>query len=193
MRVMLIHGAGASPLYWRTLQDHTVMETETFSYDVTTTALSDIVRACSLEIKERGCDAVMGHSFGGVVAWHVARGGGITRGISVSSPWSGSALCDIVNVVTTGYSSNKFFANLGRESAHLSAPRVRPVEIPWLNVVTRRNPFYSFPANDGVLTVRSQESIKPSDLLTSAELEYGHSEVLLSDELIALAESFLGC
>ena len=192
MRALLIHGAGASPLFWRVFQDSVDLETVLFSYDVTQESFSRISERATEAASSEGCDAVIGHSFGGVVAWRVAQDlSSIRGGVSVASPWAGSQYCDVIDMLTLGIHPNRFFSNVSKTSPHLTAPRIEPVRCPWLNVVTTRNPFHSHPPNDGVLTVRSQESLYTSENVMRVYMNYGHSEVLLSEELPVMVESFL--
>ncbi len=187
MRFCLIHGAGASPLSWRTFEsliDHPV---EKATYDVHF-SFEQILDQC--RAKARSADVVVGHSFGGLVAWHLAQEEPRLRGgVSVASPWGGSALADWADLLTGGMTISSFFKNVGRARPHLVTARSTASRVPWLNVVATRGLFPD-PPNDGVLTVESQESL----CLTNCSLirvHQSHAEVLHSDELVRVVHRFV--
>lgn len=190
-RILLVHGAGATPLSWRYLAERVGIPCDFLSYDVHS-PFDSIVDQAAAAIRENRITAVVGHSFGGVVAWHAARiCPMVRRGASVSSPWGGTAYGDFLEAVTLGTLPTRFFQNVARDSRHLREPREVATGTPWMNVVTTRAPFFSTIPNDGVVTVRSQRSIKPSPILVEETIDESHSEVLLTDELVELVRGFV--
>ena len=192
MRALLVHGAGASPLFWRVFQETTSLDTTTFSYDVASEDFESISRRCASAALSRGCDFIVGHSFGGVVAWRAAElCPSVVSCASISSPWGGSTYCDVVDFLTVGAYPNRFFSNVARSSPHLIRTRLTPPPRPWLNVVTNKNPLHAHPPNDGVLTVRSQESLYVDERVSRVYLPFGHTEVLLTPQVVEAVDPFL--
>lgn len=183
MRLLLIHGAGASSLSWRAFRARVGIPCETFDYDVSRPfdhLLYDLLE----EVDRTGATAVVGHSFGGILAWHAAdECQQIRWGASVSSPWGGSRYSDIVETSTLGLLPTRFFSNIMRSSRHSRACRERPCRVPWLNVVTTKG-IAGIGKNDGVLTVASQDALYASDSwVMRIEAHYSHTEVLFTDDL----------
>lgn len=190
MRVLLIHGAGASSISWRHVRSRSEHETHTFDYDVTQ-PFGKILLDCLDRIEEVEAEAVVGHSFGGVVAWHAADcTEQVVCGVSVASPWAGSVYAQIVEACTLGLLPTRFFSNVMRDSIHSRAPRERPVPVPWMNLVTTKG-VVGIGENDGILTTSSQRSLYHDHQLLEIDMHYSHSEILLSDELPATIDSFV--
>lgn len=183
----LIHGAGASPLSLATLRRNLEgSRTVCFSYDATD-PFSSILDRCVAELRASRCDVVVGHSFGGVLAWHAGQEvGHVLSGCSVATPWGGFIYADVIDWLTLGGLPNQFFSNISRFGPHLVRPRTSPSRTPWLNVVTTRGAINRFPPNDGVVTVSSQRSIHQGSTLSTVEIDESHSEVLQTDELAQL-------
>lgn len=190
MRLLLVHGAGHSSIVWRTFSGLVKAETMAVNYDVSK-PFESILDGVLDAVDRFAPDAVVGHSFGGVVAWHACQvSDSVSSGVSVSSPWGGSLYCDVFSLVSVGGSAG-FFRNVSSSAPHLAVARAYPSRVPWLNIVTTKSGVFSFPKNDGVLTVASQDSIR-SEGSRRVELPHGHTDVLMSDELPELVASFVG-
>lgn len=191
-KVILIHGAGATRLSWVTFRDACTLPAAFFEYD-STRPLSEIVdKACEMIQRKYGLHelSIVGHSLGGVIAWHVAQklGSQIKSAVSIASPWGGSAWADTISLFASFIGQN-FFANIGRSQPHLVAPRKKPVPCSWLNVIATRGIIQS-PENDGVLTVSSQEALFPIGVLEK-RVHHSHGEVVHAKEVIRVVEEFL--
>lgn len=190
-KLLLVHGAGATPRSWAYFAEKIGADHEFLEYDATA-PFSSILEKCRARAEESGAYGIVGHSFGGVVAWHVAAStGSIRKGVSVSSPWGGSRYADALEVMTLGTLPTSFFSNVRRQARHLVEPRTGTPPVPWLNVVTTRGTINTVEPNDGVVTVRSQRSLfrGPDDI--EMTLRESHSEVLLTPDLPALVGWFV--
>jgi len=125
---------------------------------------------------------VVGHSMGGLYAWHLAKRNPelVTHGISIGTPWGGS------KYVSFWSSFNRiphWLIMLSRTGMWTSRPRHMPPACPWTNIVTTHGfDVLWFGKNDGVITIESQRELyKQSNEII---LNYGHTEVLQSPELV---------
>ena len=190
MKLLLIHGAGASSVSWRTFETLVGHPCDVFSYDVNR-PFEHILTECVKKIDAVLARCLVGHSFGGIIAWHAANiHDMIACGISVAAPWGGSVYADVMEAATLGWLPSRFFQNVGRSSHHSVIPRTQPSRVPWMNVVTTRGIIGSV-ENDGVLTVPNQDSLYRGDNVLRVPVKHNHSEVLHTDELAMTASSFV--
>lgn len=186
MRICLVHGAGATPLSWKSFQRDLGLETVTATYDVND-RFSTILERVGETAKD--CDVVVGHSFGGIIAWHLAKGQSLKAGVSIAAPWGGSAMADVADLLTGALGLTSFFKNVGKNQPHMSITRKEPPAVPWLNVAATRG-IFSGTENDGVISVESQEALCITGC-SMARLRHSHNEILHSDELPRLVRRFL--
>lgn len=192
-RVVLIPGMGASHVCWKTIRDKTDFKMGVLEYDGTK-PFEHILRSAITKMErawkgETLC--LVGHSFGGVLAWHLARQSPqVTRGISVASPWDGWPFAGLLAGAAAAFLGQHFFSNVDRSAPHLREPRSIAVGMPWLNLVATRGFFGGVP-NDGVLTVSSQEALCAATGTEQNRLHHSHSEVIHSDEFAAEMNRFL--
>ncbi len=188
MKLLLIHGAGASPLSWRTFEKVVGLPCDAFSYDVSR-SFQSILEDLMAKIEDTRADCLVSHSFGGLLAWHAARlHPAIFAACSASAPWGGSLYAEIVEAATLGLLPSRFFENCRRTISHSVEPRTEPVPVPWMNIVTTRGVFG--PPNDGVLTVDSQMSLFVDHQVIRYDLDVTHSEVLHATEFPQVAAAF---
>lgn len=190
MRVLLIHGAGSSSICWKYFRDRLKAESFTYDYDVTD-SFGKILMGALDRADEVEADAVVGHSFGGVIGWHLADcSEDIVCGSSIASPWGGSLYAEMVEMCTLGLLPTRFFGNIMRGSLHSKAARERPVPVPWMNVVTTKG-VIGIGQNDGVLTTTSQDSLYRNDQVLRVEMHNSHSEVLFTEDLPQYVDGFV--
>jgi pimeloyl-ACP methyl ester carboxylesterase len=182
VQVVLIHGAGATVISWTTvihkIPRHFVLPT----YNIHD-SFQSIMSSVQPLIDPNEKTVVIGHSFGGIVAYHLAKANpNVIAGMSIATPWGGS----VVAQVSTMFWNNQFCKNVGRYEPHMKQVRTVPVEVPWINIITTRGLFSG--EYDGVVAVSSQKEMCPTDKIENIELKFSHNEVLhcqkLSDEIV---------
>lgn len=190
-KLLLVHGAGATRRSWAYFSERIGLPVDYLEYDVTD-PFEKILEGCMAVAKRAGAYGIVGHSFGGVVAWHVAsRVPSLRKGVSIASPWGGSGYADAVEAMTLGMLPTSFFSNVRRQARHLVEPRTKAPPVPWMNVVTTRGSIARVEPNDGVVTVRSQRSLFAGGDDVETVLRESHSEVLLTEDLPALVDWFV--
>ncbi len=178
MKVVLIHGAGATPVSWATVAVRIPITFTIPTYNIHD-SFDKIMKDVEKSIDDQPT-IVIGHSFGGIVAYHLAqKHPNIKIGMSIATPWEGSVMAQIGSMFWHNY---QFFRNIGKYENHIKFIRNNPVNIPWTNVITTRGLFNN--EYDGVVSIASQRQLQPIDKIKTVELNYTHNEVLHSEELI---------
>ena len=185
MKVILIHGANATKAAWNWLgsniKDHVRLE-----WFMSSTPEENL-QAMEALLPDEPC-MVLGHSMGGLYAWHLAERnpGKIISGISLATPWGGS-------IQASFWRSTKLNLNMpwlemfSRIEPWTKKARTVAPSVPWTNIVcTHGFDMFAVGPNDGVLTVVSQQEIYSKD--EEIILNYGHNEVLQSNELVEIVK-----
>jgi pimeloyl-ACP methyl ester carboxylesterase len=188
MPTLLVHGAGASPLSFTTIRSK-IEDTAAFSYDVNR-PFNDIVVDCIHAARVHKADRIVGHSFGGLVAWHAACAIPFEKGVSIASPWKGNWFSDVTEAMCLGIYPTHFLKNTSAKAKHAIVPRHKPAPCQWLNVIATRPGIFPWPPNDGVVTVESQEALCLGNSALR-RIHHSHTEVLHSEELVAVLREFL--
>jgi pimeloyl-ACP methyl ester carboxylesterase len=189
VKILLIHGANASPLCWKTLKLMLPQyDYYDFSYDICGERFERIVERAQKAVEAVGAEAVIAHSFGSIVAWHALQTSQtVQRAVTIASPWAGSVVSDMVQTMTMGLLPTHFFRSTGRAFVAEVATKCPPV--PFLNVVATRSSFFPSIPNDGILPVLSQQQIMGAKTIF---LHHSHNEILVSDDLMQAIRGFLG-
>ena len=180
MKVILIHGANATKVCWNWIGSQ-VDDHERFEWDMMTDPeenLADMARRLS------GPAIVVGHSMGGLYAWHLAQRhpDKIVGAVSVATPWGGIIQADIWKLFNF---STPWLRMVSRLQPWTVQCRSQEPPVPWTNVICSRGfDLMGVEANDGVVTVASQKEIMKQSLIEEIQLSYGHNEVLQSPELL---------
>lgn len=178
MKVILIHGANASRVCWNWIGSN-VKDHERFEWEMMTDP-EDNLR--EMESKLDSPSIVVGHSMGGLYAWHLAQRNPdhVVGAISVATPWGGIIQADIWKLFNF---STPWLRMVSRLEPWTTQCRLLEPPVPWTNVICSRGfDLIGVGANDGVVTVRSQkELLRPHNEIS---LSYGHNEVLQSQELL---------
>lgn len=178
MNIILIHGANTSTVCWNwvgsQIGKHTCVE-----WDI----LNDTeYNLKNIEQRLVSKTLLVGHSMGGLYAWHLAQRNPkkVIGAISVATPWGGVVQADILNFFGHPMSWAQM---VSRHSKWTTPCRQQEPPVPWTNVVcTRGFDFFGIGANDGVVSVKSQNQLAlPHE---SINLWYSHNEVLQSQELV---------
>jgi len=187
MKYLLIHGLGASKLSWRTVATY-IQDSDTSYLEYTPDEkISNVIaRGVKFFEKQKATSyVIVGHSLGGVLAWHIGqRSQNVAKGISITTPWGGFTTTSLLmSTFFTTYQIPRMLRQLDRNSRTSRIPRANESVIPWLNIIGTKGMFLPEP-NDGVITVASQKEIKTSPNTINVEFEYTHNEILHSDDII---------
>jgi pimeloyl-ACP methyl ester carboxylesterase len=183
MEIVFIHGANASNVSWNwagsQIKNHTRLPWGMM------TDPDDNLTDMELALPER-C-IVVGHSMGGLYAWHLANRnpGKVVAGISIATPWGGSMQASLWKMVNVNI---PWLRMISRMEPWTAETRLLEAPVPWTNVVcTHGFDLFGVGPNDGVVTVQSQrELFGPAKEIT---LDYGHNTVLQSTELVDIVQT----
>lgn len=181
--VLFVHGLGASNLSWRYLEENIrgVNNILYLEYDPNDKSKDVIQKGVELADASPYPVIIIGHSLGGVVAWHIAqRSSKVIKGMSVCSPFGGfSSISLFLPLLFVPSAIPNMLAELGRGRSFITKPQKTESRIPWLNIIGTKGLFGGQP-NDSVLTVQNQREIKA----VSIEMNFTHTEILNSSELL---------
>jgi pimeloyl-ACP methyl ester carboxylesterase len=180
MEIVLIHGANASKISWNWIGSN-LTNSKRLSWGMMVHPEKNL-QAMEAELPEK-C-IVVGHSMGGLYAWHLANRNPdrVVAGISVATPWGGSIQAGFWKMFNFNI---PWLQMLSRMEPWTAETRMIETEVLWTNVVTIHGfDLFGVGPNDGVVTVDSQrELFGPAKEIV---LDYGHNEVLQSPELLAI-------
>jgi hypothetical protein len=130
---------------------------------------------------------VIGHSLGGLYGLHLTQHMNIIGGISISTPFKGSATAEWARFLVPKY---QLFKDIGRKSPPIVAAGEIYPNVPWTQIVTTLGnvPWHEGP-NDGVVTVASMEHL--SDRMEVIKVSANHYEIMCSNEMVDIVRSKL--
>jgi pimeloyl-ACP methyl ester carboxylesterase len=180
MEIVLIHGANASKISWNWIGSN-LANSKRLSWGMMVHPEKNL-QAMEAELPKK-C-IVVGHSMGGLYAWHLANRNPdrVVAGISVATPWGGSIQAGFWKMFNFNI---PWLQMLSRMEPWTAETRMIECAVPWTNVVTIHGfDLFGVGPNDGVVTVDSQrELFGPAKEIV---LDYGHNEVLQSPELLEI-------
>ena len=180
MKVVLIHGANASNMSWNWVGSN-IKNHKRISWGMMTHPEQNLLDI-ELELPEK-C-VVVGHSMGGLYAWHLAQRNPdkVVHAMSVGTPWGGSIHAGIWKMFNFNI---PWLQMISRMEPWTAQTRLLETPVPWTNVVTTHGfDLFGVGPNDGVVTVASQRELYGKH--EEIKLDYGHNEVLQSPELVEL-------
>ncbi len=183
MKIILIHGANASKVCWNWIGSH-LENHDRLVWGMMTDPEENLIR---MEQQLTEPCVLVGHSMGGLYAWHLAQRNPhlVTSAISVATPWGGSIQAGFWKMFNF---SIPWLQMISRMEPWTAQTRLLETPVPWTNVVcTHGFDLWGVGPNDGVVTVASQRELFGE--YATVELDYGHNEVLQSSELVELIKS----
>tara|TARA_R110000851_G_scaffold114244_2_gene239348 strand:+ start:412 stop:1074 length:663 start_codon:yes stop_codon:yes gene_type:complete len=122
---------------------------------------------------------VIGHSLGGIYGLHLTQHCNVVGGISISTPFNGSALADWAKYLIPSY---PLFKEVGPKSRPMIEANSIPINVPWTQIVSTTGtvPYLKSP-NDGVVTVESMEQRKND--MECVRVKNTHYEVMCSNDV----------
>lgn len=185
MKIILIHGAGASNISWNWVGSQIGPHVRVH-WDLVTDPEENL-KIFEKELTEQSI--IIGHSMGGLYAWQLANAHPelVVHGVSISTPWGGSMQASFWKMFNV---RSPWLRMLSRTDQWTASPRYVETTIPWTNVVTTRGfDLFGLGTNDGVVTVASQrELLGPSKEIV---MSYGHNEILQSTELVEIINNLI--
>lgn len=180
MEIVFIHGANASKVSWNWIGSHFGPQ-KRLAWRMITDPQENIEKMEAL-LPDK-C-LLVGHSMGGLYAWHLAARNPekVAHVISIGTPFGGSIQASFWKMFNNNMPWLKMISRMEPWTAQT---RLLDLPAPWTNVVTTHGlDLFGVGANDGVVTVRSQQELfgNPTEII----LDYGHTEVLQSPELVEL-------
>lgn len=202
--IVYVHGALSSRNSWNYIRqkfaeklgDGEKPTEEYIKYDLNKEVSPDIVKKMvdkitSLLQKLQPTKLVfIGHSFGGVLSVAAARELSElldekkikTRIITLSAPFAGSEVASMLRLFRPG---SMFFKNVGTHTDFIKDFKAR--KLPYKThvfVTTEGGADWMPQANDGVVTVESQQFFMNDPLANHQEAKVNHFEILLSDQVV---------
>lgn len=196
--VWFIHGANATPASFNFLKAKLELIPELNNYlfrDVTYDCqdnLATTVRVLLSKVPREVPLYLVGHSLGGVIATAFAKkvqesvtGIDLRGVITLASPLGGSESANYLRFIYPHYN---LFKNISTVSPVIREIQSFVPEVPFVSVVTNSGNNPLFPtANDGVVTVMSQRTLKGPEYV---ELASNHFEVLVSPDTVDIMKQF---
>jgi len=187
MEIVFIHGANASNVSWNWAGSH-IENHVRLPWGMMTDPEENLT-TMELALPEK-C-IVVGHSMGGLYAWHLANRNPdkVVAGISVATPWGGSMQASLWKMINVNI---PWLRMISRMEPWTAETRLLETPVPWTNIVcTHGFDLFGVGANDGVVTVQSQRELYgPTKEIT---LDYGHNTVLQSTELVDIVKTVSRC
>jgi len=186
--LVYIHGANATGTSWNYLRSLVPATSEYVLEYSCSNKFEDNLQAMSKEITNLDKVFYVGHSLGGIYAYHLANKG-LARcvgGLSISTPFGGVSSAYLLGLLFPFYS---LFQDIKPNSKAITSIRGLKNNRNWTQIVTRRgnNPLING-KNDGVITVSSQQQIDCRKIV----MEFSHNEILQSPEVAGLIISLSG-
>lgn len=177
METVFIHGANASKVSWNWIGSQ-VNPHRRLTWGMLTDPATNI-EEMEAELPDQ-C-ILVGHSMGGLYAWHLANRNPnkVVHGVSVGTPFGGSIQASVWKMFNLAV---PWLTMLSRMEPWTMQTRLLDPAVPWTNVITTHGfDLFGVGANDGVVTVASQQELH--NIEKEITLDYGHNEVLQSPEL----------
>jgi len=193
MILVYIHGANSSSASWNYVRQQLAHDVEMAHRDIQEITLDynsdhgfdnnlkDMIETINQsETKQKLY--FIAHSLGGVYALHLAQEfkSQTVGGFTISTPYGGCESAKLLHIV---FPREQLLADISPHSWPIK--RIQQFTIPkkWTTVVTTKgdNPLFLGQANDGIVTVRSQQSL---DTIDQINMGFNHYEILQSTDLI---------
>jgi len=198
-QVWFIHGANATPTSFEYLRDKLKSDPDFKDFSLIDIKyncqenLSGIIKALTLSIRKGSQVYLVGHSLGGIIATAISQRIKVyelplnIKGVfTISSPFGGSESAEYLQWL---YPTYHLFRSIATTSRVITDLISLGAVVPTTSLVTSsgNNPLFST-ANDGVVTIRSQRSLKGANYI---EINSNHFEVLMNQDTVEHLKVFL--
>ena len=177
--VVWIHGANQSSMSFGYLVMCTGFQNNHFINYSNTKRFYDVLDDIIADLKTIGPCMIVGHSLGGLHAVHLTKHVRVLGGVSISTPFRGSATADWAKYIVPHY---PIFRDVGRRApAILEADQIE-LDVPWTQIVSTKGgvPYHNGP-NDGVCTI---DSMSNRTDCANVEVECTHYEVMCHNTVV---------
>lgn len=182
--VVLIHGANASSLSFNYMINKLSLTDFTLIEYSSNNSFYENLNSMKSRLKDTGPFFVIGHSLGGLYGLHLTKHLQVIGGVSISTPFKGSATAEWAKFLVPKY---QLFRDIGRKSKPiLEAEDIFP-KVPWTQIVSTHGsvPWHEGP-NDGVVTLSSMKYL--SDRMEIVYVNSNHYEIMCSDNMIDIVK-----
>jgi pimeloyl-ACP methyl ester carboxylesterase len=185
--IVYVHGACASGKSFTRIKEK-LPEHQAHIVEYTMdTDLELVVAKIDAMIKQIGKPvSIISHSLGGVLSVAASHMNPLITGVmTMGTPFGGCKAADMIR----WFNRHIMFEGISTHGAVIRRNLATPLSCRVVSVVTSKsgNPMFMEP-NDGVVTVASQTALKGPEYI---HLYNTHNEVLMSDEVVAIAKSFI--
>lgn len=185
--IVYVHGACASgKSFTRIIEKLPEHQAHIVEYTMDTD-LEQVVRKIDAMIKQIGKPvSIISHSLGGVLSVAASHMNPLITGVmTMGTPFGGCKAADMIR----WFNRHIMFEGISTHGVVIKRNLSTPLNCRVVSVVTSKsgNPMFLEP-NDGVVTVASQVALKGPEYIY---LHNTHNEVLMSDEVVAIAKSFI--
>lgn len=189
--IVYIHGAGASSLSFNYIKSN-LPEYSSFDISYQTTDTLEKNLHTIKNTLESNFDSdpinIISHSLGGNIAAILKTefGMNINKLVTMSTPFAGSKMLYLASLI---YPTTQLFKDAKHTSKFMCKTKNVILDNTLCFVTTAGyNPVVGLEPNDGVVTVKSQKTVRPTKMI---ELPLNHTEVLLSPQVITDIKKFI--
>lgn len=182
MKIVYIHGAGASGSSFNYIREHLDFENEFILEYNPADGFENNFSQMRRLLDKTDSLFFIAHSMGGIYALHLSHWfqEQTVGAVTISTPFGGAAIADYVKYFLP---FSRLLRDIGPSSRPMRLTNKLKVLHPWCNIVTITgdSPWMIEP-NDGVVTVASQRHREDMELI---ELPLNHYEVMMSPATVA--------
>lgn len=175
MKLVYIHGAGATKESFNYIREHIGGDDITISYCSQDGFVSNLA-AMKSQIEKFDDIFFIAHSLGGIYALNLAAAlpDQVLGAVTISTPYGGSEIAEVARFFAPFH---KLLNEIGPRSAPISSTKKLKLQHPWVNIVTTVGNSPWIPGeNDGVVTLTS---MRRKDMQLE-EVALNHYEILVS-------------
>lgn len=185
--IVYVHGACASGKSFTRIKEKLPEHQAHFVEYTMDSELEVIVAKIDELIKNIGAPVfIISHSLGGVLSVAASHLNPLITGVmTMGTPFGGCKAADLIR----WFNRHIMFEGISTHGRLITKTLNKPLSCRVVSVVTSKsgNPMFLEP-NDGVVSVASQVALRGPNYIY---LNYSHNEVLMSDEVVSIAQNFI--
>ena len=184
MKLVYIHGAGATKESFNYLREHVGGDDMALSY-VSQDGFDYNLKSMSDQVEKLDNVFFIAHSLGGIYALNLAAKfpDRVRGAVTISTPYGGSEIAEVAKFFAPFH---KLLSEIGPSSLPIIKTKMLKVQHPWTNIVTTVGNSPWIPgANDGVVTLSSMQA--RADIKIK-KVKLNHYEILLSPQTVDIVK-----